>query len=152
MFALVAFAGMAKADSRTFSVAVTNGQAISISDQLPISGLLDKVEVTQSGGTNATVILATYDSAGTTAVDTLVTSGVLPGNKVFRPRIVGTTTAGVTITGVNGTATNATTVLVANYEKPLVGGNLRYAVTAQSNGTVVTNTVRVVVYYEPVKH
>lgn len=155
VFALVAFAGMAKADSISYTVAVTNGQGVSISDQLPVSGYLEKVEMFQSGGTNAAVVLATYGTDNTTALDTYVSiSALLASGKVVTPEYIGQTSAGVDIAASALTAgsTNAATMLVANYKRKMLGGNVRFAVTASTSGTVVTNTVNLKIFFEPVKH
>jgi len=147
LVALIGFAVMAQADTATVSLSVTNGQAISYSDAIPASGILDRIEVIQSDATaTSTVTVATY--SGTTAVDTLAGLTALVGNKVVRPRIIGTTTAGVNLAGVPVDTNAVTTVLMAPYEKPMVGGNLKMAVTGTFNAG--TNTVTAKLYFTPV--
>jgi phospholipase/lecithinase/hemolysin len=152
---LVAFAALAllcgavMADTAQVSITTTNGQPITYSDQIPASGYLDRIEIIQSGGTAATstVTIATY--TGTTAVDTVLTLSSLAGNKVVRPRIIGTTTAGVNLAAA-ATGTNdytAGTVLAAPFERPLIGGNLKMAVTEA--GGAAANTVTAILYYLP---
>jgi hypothetical protein len=149
---LVGFAVLAQADTATVSLTVTNGQAITYSDAIPASGILEKVEIIQTAGCTATVAVATF--SGTTAVDTLVTLASLVGNKVVRPRIIGTTTAGVNLAasvqaGSDALTNLVSTALVGLYEKPMVGGNLKLAVTA-GVATQADNTVTCRVYFTPV--
>jgi hypothetical protein len=149
---LVGFAVLAQADTATVTLTVTNGQAITYSDAIPASGILDKVEIIQTAGCTATVAVATF--SGTTAVDTLVSLTSLVGNKVVRPRIIGTTTAGVNLAasiqaGSDALTNLVSTALVGMYEKPMVGGNLKLAVTA-GVATQADNTVTCRVYFTPV--
>jgi hypothetical protein len=149
---LVGFAVLAQADTATVSLTVTNGQAITYSDAIPASGILEKVEIIQTAGCTATVAVATF--SGTTAVDTIVTLTSLVGNKVVRPRIIGTTTAGVNLAasvqaGSDALTNLVSTALVGLYEKPMVGGNLKLAVTA-GVATQADNTVTCRVYFTPV--
>jgi len=149
---LVGFAVLAQADTATVTLTVTNGQAITYSDAIPASGILDKVEIIQTAGCTATVAVATF--SGTTAVDTLVSLTSLVGNKVVRPRIIGTTTAGVNLAasvqaGSDALTNLVSTALVGLYEKPMVGGNLKLAVTAAA-ATQADNTVICRVYFTPV--
>jgi hypothetical protein len=150
---LIGFAVLAHADTATVSLTVTNGQPITYSSAIPASGILDKIEVVQSDGAacTSTVTVATY--SGTTAVDTFASLSALSGNKVVRPRIIGTTTAGVNLAaavqnGSDAVTNNVGTVLVGAYEKPMVGGNVKLAVTGTSNSG--TNTVTATVYFTPV--
>ena len=147
---LVGFAVLAQADTRTVSLTVTNGQAITYSDAIPASGILDKIEVVQTSGATATVTIATY--SGTTAVDTFATLTSLAGNKVLRPRIIGTTTAGVNLAasvqaGSDALTNLVSTALVGLYEQPMIGGNLKMAVTS---GSAAANTVTATLYFTPV--
>jgi len=152
LVALIGVAVLAQADTATVSLSVTNGQAISYSDAIPASGILDRIEVIQSDATaTSTVTVATY--SGTTAVDTVASLSALVGNKVVRPRIIGTTTAGVNLaaavqSGSDAVTNNVGTVLVGAYEKPMVGGNLKMAVTGTFNAG--TNTVTAKLYFTPV--
>lgn len=143
---LVAFAVSVQADTATVALTVTNGQAIAYSDAIPASGILEKIEVIQSDATaTSTVTVATY--SGTTAVDTMASLTALVGNKVVRPRVIGTTIAGVNLAAVEGTTNVMSTLLAALYEKPMVGGNLKLAVTGTFNAG--TNTVTCKVYFQP---
>lgn len=144
------------ADTRAVSLTATNGQAIQLSAAIPASGTLDKIEVVQTSGYTSTVTVATY--AGTTAVDTFVSLTALVGNKVIRPRIIGTTTAGVNLAAATQAGSDATTntvgtALVAAYERPIVGGNLKVAVTPSgaSVSGAGTNTVDVILYFNPLQ-
>jgi hypothetical protein len=149
---LVGFAVLAQADGyRSVSLTVTNGQAITLSDAIPVFGVLEKIEIVQTVGCTATVAVATF--SGTTAVDTLVSLTSLVGNKVVRPRIIGTTTAGVNLAasvqaGSDALTNLVSTALVGLYEKPIVGGNLKLAVTAGA-ATQAANTVEARLYFTP---
>lgn len=150
---LFACVSASTADSYTYvsDSLLTNGQ-ISTSAALPISGYLDRIEMYggQAAMTSA-VVVASYTAGGTT-IDTFanVTALAETTPKVIRPRFVGTTTAGVNIAPVELVGgTNVSTVLTAPYDRPIVGGNVKVKVT----GTVAnTNTVTVILYYEPIKH
>lgn len=151
--ALALFAIGARADSYSYSITVTNAQAITYSDPLPVSGWLDKIEVVTDADSTQTVTVATYN--GTTAVDTYATKAISGASKtatVFRPRLIGTSNAGVAIAGA-GTTNEfniaATTALVAAYERPMIGGNVKCAVTGTANDG--SATVAVTIYYEPLK-
>jgi hypothetical protein len=129
MFAMVLLVVAANADVVTYTTSVTNGQAITYSDPQPVSGTLDKIEVIKTAATTCTVTVATY--SGTTAVDTYFTKAMSESTTaiVCRPRFIGTTSAAVDIASVAGTGTNTLTQLNAVYEKPMVGSNLKVAVT-----------------------
>lgn len=151
---VLAFSASAFADTRTVSLVATNGQAIQYSDAIPASGYLEKVEVVQTSGCTSTVTVATF--SGTTAIDTFASLTTLVGNKVVRPRIIGTTTAGVDLAaavqaGADAMTNNVGTVLVGSFEKPLIGGNLKVAVTPSGSSTTGTgtNTVAVTLYFVP---
>ena len=139
----------ARADFYEYSVTTATGAVTTVSAQIPVSGYLDRVEIIQTADRTNTFTIATYDS--TTAIDTVVASGALTGNKVIRPRIIGTTTAGVALAGVVATGTNtsaaASSVLVAGYEKPLVGGNLKVSILGDA-ANVATTAVKVRFYFE----
>lgn len=139
---------MAGADVYTYQVTVTNAQPIGYSDALPISGYLDKIEICQDSGATTTVTVATYIS--TTAVDTYFSAAIADtANTVARPRFIGTSSAAAALAAVNGTTNSCTTVLVAAYEKPMIGGNVKVAVTGTLNDG--SNVVTVRIYYEPLK-
>lgn len=146
--------GMAFADTATVSLTVTNGQAITYSDPIPASGLLDKIEVSQTS-TGAVITVATY--SGTTALETFASiSAGTAQTKLIIPRRVGTSNAGVSVTaaavaGSDATTNTAGTVLAAPYEAPIIGGNTKLAVTAHASAAIATNTVTAILYYQPLK-
>lgn len=148
LFALVS---MASADVYSLDMTVTNGQT-QYSDPLPISGYLDKVEVICKGGnalSTSMVVLATF--SGTTIVDMYVTNQITQPTavKVYRPRFIGTTTAGTDIAAVTEASTLAltnivaTTVLQANYDKNLIGSNFKIKLYGVNIINTITNTVRI---------
>jgi hypothetical protein len=128
----------------TFNVS-TNAAVVSA--VLPIAGTLDKVEVIQSAGVTNTIVIATY--TGTTAVDTLVGLTDLTGNKVVRPRIIGTTTAGVNLAAaIIADATNTVgTVLVAPFERPYIAGNVKATLTANAANGTTASTITLRFYF-----
>jgi hypothetical protein len=138
----------AVADTRT--VTVTASGAAAFSEQINASGWLDRVEIVKSGDNDVVDIdLATW--TGTTAVDTYVDINALATATdvvVIRPRRVGTGVSGVALAGALGAnaGTNVTQVLVAPYERPMIGGNLKLRVGA-SAGT--NATVTATLYFEP---
>jgi hypothetical protein len=150
--AVVGIAVLAQADTRTVALTVTNGQAITYSDPIPASGELDKIEISQTS-TGATITVATY--SGTTALETFATMATgTTQTKLFVPRRVGTTSAGVSIVAVVGSGSDAltnlaTTVLSAPYEAPVIGGNVKLAVTAHASAATSTNTVTATLYFKP---
>jgi len=147
LIAVFALAGLVNADTFTWSsdVLLTNGQ-ISVSADLPVAGYLDKVEVWNStAGMTSAVTIASY--AGAVAADTFVNLAAVGGTtpSVVRPRVIGTTTAGVNLAGNSAGTNHATQVLTAYYEPVMLGGNTRVSVT----GTVAsTNTVTVRLFFK----
>jgi hypothetical protein len=144
--AVALFASFAVADSVTVTVTGTN--AITYSDAINASGWLDRVEIVKSGDTGTCdIVLGTY--SGATSLEKFVNISALAEGTdtvVLRPRAVGTVlTSGTAITAVTGTAvgTNTTTMLVAPYERFMIGGNTKLAVTSTTNA-VITATL----YYE----
>lgn len=137
-----------QADSYTYTDNLTNGESVTTS-ALPVSGWLDKIEVSQNAAGTCTVVVATYD--GTTAVDTYVSlSSWTDTSKVLRPRFIGTGNTGTALAAANiGTASNAVPTLLptAPYERPMIGGNTKIVLTGESDD----NDVKIVVYYEPLK-
>lgn len=145
---------LAQADTRTVALTVTNGQAITYSDPIPASGVLDKIEISQTS-TGATITVASY--SGTTALETYgsVSAGTAQ-TKVIIPRRVGTSTAGVSLTaaavaGSDATTNTSGTVLCAPYEAPIVGGNMKLAVTAHASAATSSNTVTATMYFKPLE-
>ena len=138
----------AQADTATMSLTVTNGQAITYSDQISASGYLDKIEVVQDAAATSTVTVATY--SGTTSVESYASlSGLATATKLIRPRVLPTDNTGTAIASVAGTGTNTLTQLNVPYQMPLIGGNLKLAVTGTANDGA--NTVTVTLYYIPIK-
>lgn len=155
MFSLLVAAlvgvGISYADTYTYTVtAMTNGQ-VATSDPIPVSGWLDKVEWSQLSVGTATVVVATYD--GTSAVETFASlSANADDTKVVRPRFLVTANTGSALAGavdqtVTNSATATTTMLIAGYEKALIGGNAKVKIT----NACESNDVKVVIYYEPLK-
>jgi hypothetical protein len=142
----LALAGVANAAvyEETFTV-TTN--AVVTSAILPIAGTLDKVEVVQTAGVTNSIVVATY--SGTTAVDTFVSLADLTGNKVVRPRIIGTTTAGVNLAAaVIADATNTVgTVLAAQFERPYIAGNVKAVLTANAANGDTSSTITLRFYF-----
>lgn len=154
LIAFVALLGMCglrtMADTATVSLTVTNGQAITYSDQIPVSGYLDKIEVVASEGTShtTTVTVATY--SGTTALETFASlSAWSTATKVVRPRVLPTDTTGTALAAAVSDSNSVTRVLNVPYDRPLIGGNVKIAVTGTAN--TGTNTVTAVLYYQPLK-
>jgi hypothetical protein len=154
LVALVAGVGAAHADMQSASVTVTNTQT-AISASIPASGWLDRIEITVTGSSTSAVTVASYAADGTTAVDTFLTLATATANTVVRPRVIGTTTAGVnlaaasTLVTVNESLeTNAvpTQVLIAQYDRIMIGGDIRLKVVA---GSAAANTVTAKIFYEP---
>lgn len=138
---------IASAETATKSVAVTNNQAITYSDQFNIPGgaIIDKIEVVQSVS-NATITVATY--SGTTAIETLASLTTLATTtKLIRPVFLPTDNTGTALTASAGTGTNTLTQLVIPYEKAVGGGNIKMAVTAGAMDAGSTNTVSATIFY-----
>lgn len=149
---MLAFAGMAVADTYTYTITGTNTQPITYSDPLPISGYLDKVEVVTDVASTTTVTLATY-STGNQAIDTYysatISATTTNGTAVARTRVAPTDN-GATAIAANGGASNvfAALSLIAPYEKPMIGGNVKCAVTFTKSDS--SCPVSVTVFYEPI--
>jgi len=143
-------ATVARADFYEYSATLATGAVTTVSDQIPVAGYLDRVEIIQTAGRTNSFTIASYD--GTTAIDTVVSSASLAtATDVIRPRVIGTTTAGVdlagAITGGTNTSAAASTVLIAPYERPLVGGNLKVSILGNA-ANVETTAVKVRFYFE----
>lgn len=148
MIALAALCG--RADSYTYTVtAMTNGQIGTAT--VPASGWLDKVEISQLAGLGTcTVTVATF--AGSEAVDVLAYAAGLTSNKVIRTRFVGTGNTGTVLAaahqaGLENTTNMVGQILVAPYERPMIGGNTKINIVNAN----ASNDVKVVLYYEPIK-
>ena len=124
---------------------------VTYSSALSVAGVLDKIEYIKTGNNTNTFTLATFSAADGT-VDTFATKalgGATSG--VIRPRVIGTTTAGVALAAVtsngdNGTTiTNAyaTTFLQAPYERMRIGGNTKIKLDGTGDDQSGTNVFRV---------
>ena len=148
LLAAVAVSGFAMANSYTLSISVTN--AVVTTNTISLSGWMDKVEISAPNVTagSATVNVATCDANGT-AIDTLAT--VTASNSaasVVRTRVIGTTNAGVALTAASSSSSNTeSTILTAQYERVMLGGNMRVVVTP--TGATAGGTVTVTVFYTP---
>lgn len=139
------------ADSYTYTATLTNAQNITYSDALPVSGYLEKIEFAQDSAATTTVTVATY--ASTTAIDTYATAAVSTTTKLFRPRVVGTDNGGTALAAVvvnETTNTVATTQLQVPYERSMLGGNVKVALTGTANDG--SNPVTVTIFFDPVEH
>lgn len=156
MFALVLAFGLAQsayADRYVYSTSIT-GVTATASTNLPISGYIDKIELSQSAGRTCTVIVASYDANGT-AIDTLMSTGSTSSDTlVVRPRAVGTTTAGVALTADSTTVatySSSMSQLQIPYERILGAGNICVRLTGGDEAASSTNVVSVGIVYEPLK-
>lgn len=142
------------ADTYTYTTTVTNGQAIAYSDPLPISGWLDRIEAYTEINSTTTVTVASY--AGTTAAFTYFSAAIGQGASLLptnaRTRVVGTTSAGadlsssVTDSGIGATGL-VTQVKSVPFERPMIGGNVKCAVTGTANDG--SCPVTVTIFFEP---
>lgn len=140
--------GLAFSESITVSVTATNSQT-SYSAAVPIHGVIDKVEYVKTGNSQADIVVASFD--GTTAIDTFVSklnlaAGTQTG--VVRPRVIGTTTAGVDITAATNAVGVTATALVAAYEAPMAGGNVKVKLVNDESTNV---TASVTIFFKPVQ-
>lgn len=139
------------ADTATVSLSVTGGQAIAYSDAIPVSGILEKVEIVQTANVTNTIVLATY--SGTTAIDTYVSlASLATSTKLVRPAFLPTANTGTALAAVIGSGTDALTnlvsqVLVVPYAKAILGGNVKLAVTTDSATGEAASTVTATIYY-----
>lgn len=157
-FLLAGIAG-AYADTYTYTITVTNTQPITYSDALPVSGFLDKIEVWADAASTSTVTVATY-SSGNQAIDTYYTATIsattTSATSVARTRVIGTDNGATALTAAAfaipaGVSTNGVgTILTAAYERPMIGSNLKVAVTGTKNDG--SCPVIVTIFYEPIRH
>ena len=126
---------------------VVTTNAVVFSDAIPIAGTLDKVEIIQTSGVTNSIEVGTY--SGTTAVDKCVDLTNQTGNEVVRPRVIGTTTAGVDLAAavIAGGTNTVGTVLVAQYERPYITGNVRAKLTANAANGTKASTVTLRFYF-----
>lgn len=134
--AVIAFAGIASANSQVYTFNVTN--SVAQTNSVSLSGWIDKIEVSSpavSAGSYALVVASYDDAMG--AIETYCTlSGKTTSSTVVRPRVVGTLNTGVSLTGTTNILSG---ILTAKYERPLIGGNTKIVCTptsASSGGTV----------------
>ena len=153
---LVGFGVLAQADTRTVSLSVTGGQAIVYSDAIPVSGILEKIEVVQTANVTNTIRLATY--SGTTALDTyMLLSSLATATKVVRPDFLPTDNTGTALAAAqaaaaaSGTNTAATTVLNVLYRQAIIGGIDKLAVTTGSATGETASTVTATIYFRPLE-
>jgi hypothetical protein len=136
----------ASAAYRDVTVTVTNNQPATLSDAVQIAGTIEKVEILQTTPGTSTVTIATY--MDTTAVDTFVNLvDLATASKLVRPVFLPTDNTGAALAGVSGAGTNATTQLNVMYQKALVGGTVKMAVTPKAGLTAASHTVRARIYF-----
>ena len=150
MLFVLAFGSLAMADTYSYEY-IAAGNYTNVSDQIPVSGYLDKIELSGLGATRTSgVVVATY--TGTTAIDTLASVSALTTPVVVRLRVQPTDNTGTVIPSVWSAAgtggTNASTILSIVYDKVLVGGNIKITII---NAHVNAQTNKITFYYEPLK-
>ena len=157
VLAMLALVAVSSAEVSTVgSIGFSTSTQNSIIGDLPVSGYLDKIEMWgENAASTSSVVVATYTSTNqsATAIDTYATVSSLAGTtpKVVRPRVIGTTTAGVDITAAATTTNSTSTMLGALYERPMIGSLTQIRITA----TVVAaagNTNQFRIFYTPVQH
>lgn len=155
LMGLLACALAASADTYTFTADLTNG--VVETNAVAASGWLDKIEVCQEASRTTDVVVATFNSDNATICDVYCTNASqTAAAQVYRPRVVGSTIAGVALAAVtvdSTTITNgvaATTVLSAPYERKMIGGNTQIKISSAGAG-MGENTVKVTIFYEPLK-
>ena len=149
---LACVCGVGNADTWTYTLDAVQS-ATNVSPQVMASGWLDRIEFSQEADSTCTVVVATYTTAAATqAVDTYATlSANTDTVKVVRPRVVGTGTAGTTLSYVAASGTtNVLQQLNVPYERMMIGGNTRIR-TIQGAVTGLTNSLKVTIFYEPLK-
>jgi hypothetical protein len=146
---LVSLLCVFNANAASETITVTDAvNSTNYSAAFTASGYLEKIEVTgiTAAGT-CTVMVATMN--GTAVVD-LIASNTLSASKVFIPRRVGTDTAGTAlasaVTTLSGDTNIVTQILVAPYERYMLGGNVK--VRSVNTGTTA-QTYNVTLFYEP---
>lgn len=144
---MLALAGVVCADSYTYSL-VSAANSTNTSDAVPVSGYLDKIEMSINAATcSNNIMVATYD--GTTPIDKIASNNVATFT-IVRPRVQPTDYTGTVIPAATATTDSNTvaTVLSVVYDKILIGGNVKiYTI----NPFAIASTNKVVIYYEPLK-
>jgi len=134
------------ADSVTVTVTCPTNGTTTYSSAINASGWVDRIEIVKSlDAAGANIDIATF--SGTTAMNSFVDINALASatdTVVIRPRVLGTGLSGTALAAVTGTAvgTNTTTMLVAQYERMMIGGNTLLSVSG-TNATVTAT-----IYYE----
>lgn len=146
--ACLSIGAYADSDVQTVIVPTTS---VMTSGNFTASGYLDRIEISGTAAATCGVVIASYDASGT-AIETYATKTVTTPT-VIRPRVIGTANTGAALTAVvDQTVTNAatatTTMLVAPYERILIGGNVKAVLTGAD---AITNTVVMRMFYEPLK-
>ena len=147
----MAFILVADSDVQTVQVVTTSGNT---SGAFQASGWLDRIELSGTLLRTSTVTVASYDE-NDVAIETYVDGVTLTTPAVIRTRAIGMGNDGAAlvaaaITGTGGTTNFAGTVLVAPYERILIGGNVK-AVCVPSGTPTTTNDVTVRLFFAPLK-
>lgn len=154
LIAMVVMAGMAFADSQTFTyTGITNG--VTTTNTVTCSGYIDKIEYTKSDITStSTCTVATW--GGSNGVDmadvycTLIATSAK--SYIARPRYLPTNTNGTALAAVSGDfQTNYSSVVSIPYERPIIGGNCLVKVTGAGGAASATHCASVVIYYQPLR-
>ena len=148
---LACVCGMGYADTWTYTVDAVQAKSYT-SDVIQASGYIERIEFNQEADSTCTVVVATYTPDNATAIETFASlSNNTDTSKTVRPRVVGTGTTGTALTYVAASGTtNVLQQVVVPYERMMIGGNSRVKIT-QGAVTGLTNTLKVVVFYEPIK-
>lgn len=138
----------ARADSDLQTVVVPTTTTVT-SGTFTASGWLDRIELSGTAGSTCGVVVASYDSAGT-AIETYATKTVTTPT-VVRTRVIGTANTGTALTyahqaGLDNQTNMVGQILVAPYERILIGGNVKAVLIGASGAT---NTVNIRLFYEP---
>lgn len=151
--ALFAVAGSVSADRYVYTASYT-GFATTYSDWIPVSGWLDKIEISQTASRTCDVIVATYTATGAngSAIETFAACYGLAGSKVVRPRVYGTSTAGAALTVTSTTtATYYESIITIPYERAMVSGNVAIKIQGSNLVAASTNDIVIGIIYEPTK-
>jgi hypothetical protein len=144
MILAVAFVMNASAEVYVYSATIS-ANSTNLSDALPVSGIINKIEVSGFSSTvTGTVTVATYD--GTTAVDTIVNTGATSANKIVRLMVKPTDTTGTDLAAALSTSvTNMASILTIPYQPVMAGGNLKVRAVNDVGNSI---PLKVVFYYE----
>lgn len=150
--ASLTFGAYADSDVQTVSVPTIY---VRTSGVFTASGYLDRIEISQTAALTSAVVVASYDAAGT-AIETYANVSAFTGNKVVRLRVIGTANTGTALTyahqaGLDNQTNMVGQILVAPYERVLIGGNVKAVVTPGGTPTSSTNSVIIRLFYEPLQ-